>query len=50
MTPFPAGIALHARELEFLHPVRRTPLRLIAPLPADWRHWGIRETADGNRA
>jgi 23S rRNA pseudouridine1911/1915/1917 synthase len=40
---FPGGIGLHARELELCHPVRKTPLRLIAPLPAAWRKYGVRE-------
>jgi 23S rRNA pseudouridine1911/1915/1917 synthase len=38
---FPAGIALHSRQLELVHPVRRTPLQLVAPLPACWRRFGI---------
>lgn len=29
------GIHLHARKLEFLHPVTKEPLKLIAPAPAD---------------
>jgi len=40
---FPHGVALHARGLELQHPVRKTPLRLEAPLPAAWRKFGIRE-------
>jgi 23S rRNA pseudouridine1911/1915/1917 synthase len=34
--PFPKGIALHARRLTLEHPVRKTPLALVAPLPASW--------------
>ncbi|MBL9163861.1 MAG: RluA family pseudouridine synthase [Planctomycetaceae bacterium] len=34
---FPRGIALHSRQLELEHPVRREPLTLTAPLPASWR-------------
>jgi 23S rRNA pseudouridine1911/1915/1917 synthase len=34
--PFPHGIALHARRLELLHPVRRQTLVIEAPLPAYW--------------
>jgi 23S rRNA pseudouridine1911/1915/1917 synthase len=30
------GIALHARSLTFLHPVRYEPLTLTAPLPRSW--------------
>lgn len=33
---FPQGIALHAWQLEFEHPVRREPIRFEAPLPAYW--------------
>lgn len=29
------SIHLHARSLEFIHPVRKTPVRLTAPLPPD---------------
>lgn len=36
------GIALHARTLELLHPVRKTTLTLHAPLPSYWRALGIR--------
>ena len=39
--PFSPGIALHARSLELTHPVRKTPLRLEAPLPGSWRKCGI---------
>lgn len=34
---FSAGIALHARSLTLLHPVRKTPLTLTAPVPDSWR-------------
>jgi 23S rRNA pseudouridine1911/1915/1917 synthase len=40
---FPHGLALHARQLEVQHPVRKTELRLEAPLPAAWRRFGLRE-------
>lgn len=30
-------IALHARELAFLHPMTREPVSIIAPLPESWR-------------
>jgi len=29
-------IALHAREIAFNHPTRREPVRVVAPVPADW--------------
>ncbi len=33
---FGKGIALHARALTFLHPIRYEPITLTAPLPHDW--------------
>jgi len=38
-------IALHARSLTFLHPIRYEPLTVTAPLPAVWGAWA--EPADG---
>jgi 23S rRNA pseudouridine1911/1915/1917 synthase len=38
---FPAGIALHARRIEFEHPVRRESIGVEAPGPAAWRKLGI---------
>ncbi len=35
--PFPKGIALHARQLEFDHPVRAERIRLTAPTPSTWK-------------
>jgi 23S rRNA pseudouridine1911/1915/1917 synthase len=32
-------IALHARSLTFLHPIRYEPLTVTAPLPAAWSEW-----------
>jgi 23S rRNA pseudouridine1911/1915/1917 synthase len=40
-------IALHARALTFLHPLRYEPITLSAPLPAAWRELGIE--ANGTR-
>jgi 23S rRNA pseudouridine1911/1915/1917 synthase len=40
-SPWPAGIALHARQLELVHPVKKTRVSLIAPLPESWREMGI---------
>lgn len=34
-------IALHARSLTFLHPIRYEPLTVVAPLPEAWRALGI---------
>lgn len=34
-------IALHARGLTFLHPLRYEPITLTAPLPAVWRDIGV---------
>ncbi|MCU0961586.1 MAG: RNA pseudouridine synthase [Pirellulaceae bacterium] len=39
---FTPGIALHARSLQLIHPVRGTSLELVAPLPASWHPYGIR--------
>jgi len=36
-------IALHARRLTFLHPIRYEPITLTAPLPETWRDLGITE-------
>ena len=33
---FAPGVALHARSLTFLHPVRYEPITLTAPLPGPW--------------
>ncbi len=31
------GIMLHARKLEFMHPVKKTPVQIVAePLPEEW--------------
>jgi len=38
---FPLGIALHARSITFEHPVLRTPVEIIAPLPDAWRPFGM---------
>ena len=34
-----ASISLHAREIDFIHPVKKVPIRVVAPLPKDgiWR-------------
>ena len=34
---FPAGIALHARQIRLLHPVRREQLTILADVPPYWR-------------
>lgn len=46
---FGAGIALHARQLVLVHPVRRTPLEIVAPLPPPWRRLGVREEGETGR-
>jgi 23S rRNA pseudouridine1911/1915/1917 synthase len=38
---FPGGIALHARALGLEHPILRTPLEWVAPVPALWTTAGI---------
>ena len=35
-TRFTKGIALHAREIEFVHPVKKTNVRILAPPPEYW--------------
>jgi 23S rRNA pseudouridine1911/1915/1917 synthase len=37
--PFPRGIALHARMLQFSHPIGNAELQLTAPLPPDWSRY-----------
>ena len=34
---FASGIALYAQKLTFLHPVKKEPINVIAPLPESWR-------------
>jgi len=34
---FPRGIALHCRRLVLKHPVKKTTLELVAPLPDSWK-------------
>jgi 23S rRNA pseudouridine1911/1915/1917 synthase len=34
-------IALHARELTFLHPIRFEPVTVVAPLPDTWAELGL---------
>jgi 23S rRNA pseudouridine1911/1915/1917 synthase len=36
-------IALHARSLTFLHPIRYEPITVVAPLPDVWRDFDITE-------
>ena len=33
------GISLHSRSLEFIHPVSKDPIRIIAPVPASDNLW-----------
>lgn len=39
--PLHAPIALHARSLTFLHPVRYDSVAVIAPLPVGWTQFGV---------
>lgn len=41
------GISLHSRTLEFVHPVRREPVRITAPVPAEDRLWVFFEETCG---
>jgi 23S rRNA pseudouridine1911/1915/1917 synthase len=43
-------IALHARSLTFLHPIRYDPITVTAPLPCCWRELGIEEIAAEHKA
>lgn len=38
---FPGGIALHSRRLVVEHPIKKTPLELIAPLPKSWQKFAL---------
>jgi len=38
-----APIALHSRELHFLHPVRYDAVRVTAPLPSEWQRFAVAE-------
>ena len=31
------GICLHAHEVTFIHPVKKTEMDIIAPVPASWK-------------
>jgi 23S rRNA pseudouridine1911/1915/1917 synthase len=35
-SPWPQGIALHARSITFAHPTRREPMTILAPAPRSW--------------
>lgn len=39
-------IALHARSLTFLHPIRYEPITLVAPLPEAWRELHLPEATE----
>ena len=41
------AVALHARSLTFLHPIRYEPVTVVAPLPAAWRALGVEEASGG---
>jgi len=42
---FPAGIALHARQIAFDHPTRHEPVVVQSPCPAVWRDFGFSASA-----
>jgi 23S rRNA pseudouridine1911/1915/1917 synthase len=42
-------IALHARSLTFLHPLRYEAVKLTAALPDSWRELGVAADGDGRR-
>ena len=37
----PEGIALHSYEIKLNHPVKKTELHIIAPIPNSWRGLGV---------
>lgn len=39
------GICLQAHEIKFIHPIKKTPLKVSAPLPSGWK--GIRQARSG---
>src|SRR5262249_45831194 len=43
-------IALHARQLTFLHPIRYEPVTVVAPLPETWRALGLPQPPPGGRS
>lgn len=38
---FPAGIALHSRSLAFDHPISKSRIELVAPVPDCWKKYGV---------
>lgn len=40
------GISLHARSVEFIHPVSKLPIRIVAPVPEDEKLWNAFDVAD----
>lgn len=46
--PRDRSIALHARSLTFLHPIRYEPITVIAPLPQVWEMLDVGELLDGS--
>lgn len=43
------GISLHSRSMEFVHPVRREPVRIVAPVPQDDNLWRYFESTQEQR-
>lgn len=41
------GISLHAREVEFIHPVSRQTIQITAPVPQDDKLWQIFDVESG---
>lgn len=40
---FAPGIALHARRLAMMHPVRKEPFEFVAELPKSWARFGVQQ-------
>lgn len=43
------GISLHSRSIEFVHPVRKEPVRIVAPVPQDDNLWRYFESTQEQR-
>ena len=41
------GISLHSRSVEFLHPVRKEPIKIVAPVPEGDALWQFFEESQG---
>ncbi len=44
--PRDRAVALHARSLTFLHPIRYEPVTVVAPLPQAWQEIDVEEVRE----